>query len=108
MLGWNEAGIAGVINEQRPESLAREGINMMKPWFIRIFASAMLTHSILAFGAGSPCKDEKMPACPAPVASAPQTSDDEHCAKKVKKEKKVKKKRDPEKQDNYPGYGVFG
>lgn len=82
----------------------------MRPLFIRIFALTMLTNSILAFGASSPCKDEKMPACPAPAASTSQTNDDEHCAKKMmKKEKKMKKKSDPEKQDeNYPGYGVFG
>ena len=81
----------------------------MGPLFIRIFASAILANSLLAFGASSPCKDEKKTACPAPVASAPQTSDDEHCAKKMKKEKKMKKKSDQQKQDdNFPGYGVFG
>jgi hypothetical protein len=82
----------------------------MRLLFIRIFALAILTNSILAFGASSPCKDEKMPACPAPAASAPQTNDDEHCAKKMKKEKQMKKKKsDQEKQDdNYPGYGIYG
>lgn len=81
----------------------------MKPLLIRIFALAMLTNSILAFGASSPCKEEKTSACPAPVASAPQTNDDEHCAKKMKKEKKTKKKNDQQQQDdNYPGYGIFG
>lgn len=81
----------------------------MKLLFIRIFALAVLTNSILAFGASSPCKDEKTSACLAPAASAPQTNDDEHCAKKMKKEKKMKKKSDQQKQDdNYPGYGVFG
>jgi len=80
----------------------------MRPLFIRIFALAMLTNSILAFGASSPCKDEKTCACPALAASASQT-DDEHCAKKTKKEKKMKKKSDQQKQDDdYPGYGVFG
>jgi ribosomal protein L12E/L44/L45/RPP1/RPP2 len=80
----------------------------MRPLFIRIFALAMLTNSMLAFGASSPCKDEKASACPAPAASASQTTD-EHCAKKTKKEKKMKKKSDQQKQDdNYPGYGVFG
>jgi len=82
---------------------------MMRPLFIRIFALAMLTNSILAFGASSPCKDDKTSACPAPAASAPQTNDDEHCAKKLRKEKKMKKKKDQQKQDDdYPGYGVFG
>ena len=81
----------------------------MRPLFIRIFALAMLTNSILAFGASSPCKDEKASACPAPAASASQTTDDEHCAKKTKKEKKMNKKSDQQKQDDdYPGYGVFG
>lgn len=81
----------------------------MRLLLIRIFALAMLTNSILAFGASSSCKDEKMPACPAPAASATQTNDDAHCAKKTKKEKKMKKKSDQQKQDdNYPGYGVFG
>ena len=81
----------------------------MRSLFIRIFALAMLTNSILAFGAGSPCKDEKTTACPAPAVSAPQNNDDEHCAKKMKKEKKMKKKNDQQKQDdNYPGYGIFG
>lgn len=81
----------------------------MRLLFIRIFALTMLTNSILAFGANSPCEDKKMPACPVPAASAPQTNDDEHCAKKTKKEKKAKKKGDQQKQDdNYPGYGVFG
>lgn len=83
----------------------------MRPLFIRIFTLAVLTNSILAFGASSPCKDEKTSACPAPAASTPQTNDDEHCAKKMKKEKKMKmkKKGDQQKQDdNYPGYGVFG
>ncbi|HET8888573.1 MAG TPA: hypothetical protein VFQ41_06690 [Candidatus Angelobacter sp.] len=81
----------------------------MKPWFIRIFASAILANSLLAFGASAPCEDKKMPACPVPAASAPQTNDDEHCPKKMKKEKKIKKKTDQQKQDdNYPGYGVFG
>ena len=81
----------------------------MRLLFIRIFALAMLTNSVMAFGASSPCKDEKMPACPAPAASTSQTSDDEHCAKKMKKEKKTKKKGDQQKQDdNYPGYGIYG
>lgn len=81
----------------------------MRLLFIRIFALAMLTNSVLAFGASSPCKDEKMSACPAPAAGTSQTSDDEHCAKKMKKEKKTKKKGEQQKQDdNYPGYGVFG
>jgi hypothetical protein len=81
----------------------------MRPLFIRIFALAMLTNSILAFGASSPCQDEKASACPVPAANTPQTNDDEHCAKKMKREKKTKKKSDPQKQDdNYPGYGIYG
>ena len=81
----------------------------MRTLFIRIFALAMLTNSILAFGASSPCKDEKASACPAPAASAPQTNNDEHYAKKMKKEKKMKNKSDQQKQDdNYPGYGIYG
>jgi ribosomal protein L12E/L44/L45/RPP1/RPP2 len=81
----------------------------MKPWFIRIFASAILANSLLAFADSSPCKDKKMAACPAPAASAPLASDDDHRHKRMKKEKKMKKKNDQQKQDdNYPGYGVFG
>jgi len=81
----------------------------MRPLFIRIFALAMLTNSIMAFGANAPCKDEKATACAAPAASASQTTDDEHCAKKMKKDKQMKKKSDQQKQDDdYPGYGIFG
>jgi hypothetical protein len=55
----------------------------------------MLTNSILAFGASSPCKDEKTSACPAPVASASQTTDDEHCAKKNEEGKENEKEERP-------------
>ncbi|HEY2913329.1 MAG TPA: hypothetical protein VGK21_08215 [Candidatus Angelobacter sp.] len=82
----------------------------MKLLFVRIFALTMLTNSIFAFGASSPCKDEKMPAtCSPPVAAAPQSGEDQHCASKAKKEKKMKKKLKEQKQDdNYPGYGIYG
>jgi hypothetical protein len=81
----------------------------MKLLFIRIFALAILTNSILAFGASAPCKDEKVSDCPTPAASATQTNGDERCANKTKKEKKMKKKSDQQKQDdNYPGYGIYG
>ena len=82
----------------------------MKSLFIRIFALAVLTNSILAFGASSPCKDEKTPVkCPPTAASSPQSTEDQHCDKQMKKEKKMKKKSNEHKEDeNYPGYGIFG
>jgi hypothetical protein len=89
--------------------------NTMKSSFIRIFALAMLANSILAFGASSPRKDDKMPApCSPPAASSPQSTEDQHCDKQMKKEKKMKKKSDEHKSnehqedENYPGYGIFG
>jgi hypothetical protein len=92
------------------ETLRLGGLNTVKSLFIRIFALAVLTNSILAFGASSPCKDDKMPApCAPPAASSPQNSDDQHCDKQMKKEKKMKKKSNEHKEDeNYPGYGIFG
>ena len=85
----------------------------MKSLFIRIFVLAVLTNSILAFGASSPCKDDKMaPACTPPAASSPQSTEDQHCDKQMKKEKKVKKKQqqhnEHKEDENYPGYGIFG
>jgi hypothetical protein len=91
----------------------------MKPLLIRIFTFALLVNSILAFGAASDCKDEKTPACSPPAASTPQSSEDQpanmpqsdedqHCAQKMKKEKKMKKQAKPTHDDNYPGYGIYG
>ena len=82
----------------------------MKSLFIRIFALAVLTNSVLAFGASSPCKGDKMPApCSPPAASSLQNTDDQHCDKQMKKDKKMKKKSNEHKEDeNYPGYGIFG
>jgi hypothetical protein len=84
----------------------------MKTLFIRIFTLAMLTNSMLAFGARSPYKDDKTPATAtssAPAAAAHQSSEDQHCDNKMKKEKKMKKKNKEQKQDdNYPGYGIYG
>jgi ribosomal protein L12E/L44/L45/RPP1/RPP2 len=82
----------------------------MKALFIRIFALTVLANSMLAFGASSPGKDDKMPATSStPVAAAPQSGEDQHCDNKMKKEKKMKKKTEDQKQDdNYPGYGIFG
>ena len=70
----------------------------------------MLTSSILAFGASSPCKDEKMPAtCSPQAAGAPQGAEDQHRDNKMNKEKKMKKKIKEQKQDDhYPGYGIYG
>lgn len=89
-------------------------LNTMKLSFIRIFALTMLANSVLAFGASSPYKDEKLPAACSPQAAAeavPQSGEDQQCDKKMKKEKekKTKKKVKEQKQDdNYPGYGIYG
>jgi hypothetical protein len=82
----------------------------MKSLFMRIFALAVLANSILAFGASSPCKDDKMSAlCQPPAASLPQSTEEQHCDKQMKKEKKMKKKsNEPKEDENYPGYGIFG
>ena len=83
----------------------------MKSFFIRIFAVAALANSIFAFGASSPCKDDKPAPCSPPVVSSPQSTEDRHCDKQMKKEKekKMKKHSNESKEDeNYPGYGIFG
>jgi hypothetical protein len=82
----------------------------MKSLFMRIFALAVLTNSILAFGASSSCKDDKPAApCKPPAASSPQSTEEQHCDKQMKKDKKTKKKSNEHKEDeNYPGYGIFG
>jgi len=82
----------------------------MKSLFIRIFTLTVLTNSILAFGASSPCKENKLPTtCMPPASSSAQSAEDQHCDKQMKKEKKMKKKGNEPKQDeNYPGYGIYG
>lgn len=82
----------------------------MKSSFIRIFALAILTTPMLAFGASSSCKDEKAPPpCSPQAVAVSETTEDQHCGKKMKKEKKMKKKMKEQKQDDsYPGYGIYG
>ena len=82
----------------------------MKTLLMRTFALAILTNSILAFGASSPAKNDKMPATDsAAAASAPQSREDKQNEKKMKKAKKLKEKSDEQKRnDDYPGYGIYG
>jgi len=81
----------------------------MKTLLMRTFALAILTNSILAFGASSPAKNDKMPATDsAAAASAPQSREDKQNEKKMKKENKLKEKTNEKRNDDYPGYGIYG
>ena len=78
----------------------------MKTLLMRTFALAILTNSILAFGASSPRKHGKMPATDSTAAA--QSREDQKNEKKMKKEKKLKEKTNEKRNDDYPGYGIYG
>jgi hypothetical protein len=81
----------------------------MKTLLMRTFALAILTNSVLAFAASSPAKNDKTPATDsAAAASAPQSKEDQQNEKKMKKEKKLKEKTNEKRNDDYPGYGIYG
>ena len=81
----------------------------MKTLLMRTFALAILTNSILAFGASSPNKHDKKTATDSTAAaSAQQSREDKQNEKKMKKEKKLKEKTNEKRNDDYPGYGIYG